>query len=104
MGLFLGYIRLFSQELCFSRAGVRLCAKQHFHSRNSTIELLHDGVGGAKLKKMEQSYPKQALGEHSGSHSSCRFEVGAARVALNPHPEGAILKGVEAVFRLFGEA
>ena len=30
-------------------------------SRNSTVELLCGGVGGAELKKVEQSSPKQAL-------------------------------------------
>jgi len=30
-------------------------------SRNSTVDLLHDGVGGAELEKLEERRPKQAL-------------------------------------------
>ena len=30
-------------------------------SRNFTVDLLHDGVGGAELENLEQGRPKQAL-------------------------------------------
>jgi hypothetical protein len=41
-------------------------AKQKHCSKNSIVELLLGGVGGAELKKPKQSSPKQALSDSSG--------------------------------------
>jgi hypothetical protein len=54
----LGHIRYFPKKPCVVGAEIRLCAKQDFYSRNSTVELLHNGVGRAELKKVERSSPK----------------------------------------------
>jgi len=48
-------------------------------SRNSTVELLCGGVGGAELKKVEQSSPKQDL-SFILAHSYVRVEFWELRV------------------------
>jgi hypothetical protein len=53
-----GHIRPFRKKHCVLGAGARLCAKQDVSSKNSIVELLHGGVGGAELEKLEQSCPK----------------------------------------------
>jgi hypothetical protein len=56
-----GHIRHFPRKSCVLIAGASLRAKRNFCSRNSTVELLHSGVSGAELKRVERSCSRQAL-------------------------------------------
>ena len=55
-----GTVDLSYRNLMFPELGLNYVPNRYTCSRNSIVELLCDGVGGAELKKTEQSSPKQA--------------------------------------------
>jgi len=56
-----GIVDLSYKNLMFPELELNCVPNRSTCSRNSTMELLCGGVGGAELKKVEQSSPKQAL-------------------------------------------
>ena len=56
-----GIVDLSYRNLMFLELELNCVLNRSTCSRNSTVELLCGGVGGAELKKVEQSSPKQAL-------------------------------------------
>ena len=56
-----GIVDLSYRNLMFPELELNCVPNRSTCSRNSTVELLCGGVGGAELEKVEQSSPKQAL-------------------------------------------